>query len=284
MRKTPATCWLAPWAGLLLGTSQAAWTSTPAPRVDATVQVAGHPMHYQLYGKGTPLLLLHGGGNTISGSFANQIAYFAPKRLLIAPEQIGQGRTPDVQGDWSYAAMAEQTVALLDYLKIPRADIIGYSDGGIVGLLIASRYPQRVRHLVVTGANTAAGNQALTPEVIASDTIYDPDKDLVGRLFYEQTTADPPEHFAVFARKLHKLWDTQPLPGDLPAEQLAKIRAPTIVMAGDHDVVRREHTQAIARSIPGATLMIVPNTGHDTLQSRAATLDPLIERFIDGAL
>ncbi|MFT3906923.1 MAG: alpha/beta hydrolase [Steroidobacteraceae bacterium] len=251
------------------------------PGSDATVVVGGHPMHYQLYGHGTPLLLLHGGGNTIAGSFSHQLAYFAAEHLIIAPEQVGQGKTPDTDQEWSYVAMAEQTVALLDQLKIPQVDVVGWSDGGIVGLLIASRYPERVRHLVVSGANTIPGATALTPDAMAGDASYDPSTDRDGRAAYTRTSADPPEHFPVFARKLHKLWDTQPLAGELGAEQLARIRAPTLVMAGDHDMINLEHTIGIYRAIPGARLMIVPGTGHDTLVSRPDWLNPIIAEFFD---
>jgi pimeloyl-ACP methyl ester carboxylesterase len=102
-----------------------------------------HRIYYETMGRGRPLLMLHGGGNTIHGSFEKQLDEFSKTHMVIAPEQIGHGHTPDVQGPLTYAAMAEDTAALLEQLKMRAVDVVGWSDGGNVALILAVRHPER---------------------------------------------------------------------------------------------------------------------------------------------
>src|SRR6185369_12743635 len=115
--------------------------------------VNNHRLYYETMGTGRPLVLLHGGGNTIHGSFDKQIAEFSKTHTIIAPEQIGHGHTPDIDGPLTYAAMAEDTAALLEQLKVRDADVVGWSDGGNIALILAVRHPDLVRRVVVSGAN-----------------------------------------------------------------------------------------------------------------------------------
>src|ERR1700760_4287151 len=116
-------------------------------------EVNGYRMYYETNGSGRPLLLLHGGGNSIHGSFSKQLDVFARTHAIIAPEQIGHGRTPDTEGPLTYGRMANDTAALLEQLHIKDADVVGWSDGGIVALILAVRHPELVRRVVVSGAN-----------------------------------------------------------------------------------------------------------------------------------
>ncbi len=115
--------------------------------------VAGYGMYYEEYGHGRPLVLLHGGLNTIAGSFARQIPEFARAHRVIAIEQAGHGHTPDARETLSYAQMAEDTADLLRQLNAAPADVVGWSDGGIIALVIATRHPELVRRLVISGAS-----------------------------------------------------------------------------------------------------------------------------------
>jgi pimeloyl-ACP methyl ester carboxylesterase len=236
-------------------------------------------MYYQIYGRGRPLLLLHGGMGTIEESFGRQIPFFARSRLVVAPEQVGHGRTHDVVGPLSYAAMAENTAALLDSLHIEHADVLGWSDGGDVGLILAARYPRLVRRLAVTGANITPAADSDTPEVLSEIQTWNPAEDTAGMARYRRLFADSSAHYVTFVEKMKQLWLTHPTPNELSAGILKRIRTPTLVMAGDQDVIRLEHTISIFRDLPEARLLIVPKSPHNTLREHADWLNPLIASF-----
>jgi pimeloyl-ACP methyl ester carboxylesterase len=120
------------------------------------VMVNGHSMYYEQYGVGRPIVLLHGGLHTIHLTFEQQIAAFAEQHQVIAIEQVGHGHSADRQGPFSYADMAEDTAALLRQLNITSADFVGWSDGGILSLMLVRRYPALVRRLAISGANPQA--------------------------------------------------------------------------------------------------------------------------------
>ncbi|MFL5494440.1 MAG: alpha/beta fold hydrolase [Gemmatimonadales bacterium] len=224
-------------------------------------------------------MLLHGGGTTVEESFSRQIPYFARSRLIVAPEQVGHGRTHDVAGPLSYMEMAEHTATLLDRLHIENADVLGWSDGGDVGLILAARHPRLVHRLAVTGANITPAADSDTPEVLTELQGWIPSEDKDGQARYERLFADSAAHFVVFAQKLKQLWLTHPTPDELSTGILKQIQIPTLVMAGDHDVVRLEHTIGIFRSLPRARLFIVPNSPHNTLNEHADWLNPVIASF-----
>src|SRR5439155_9129836 len=115
------------------------------------VSVNGLDMYYEAHGDGSPLLLLHGGSGSIPEKW---IPFFTPRFRLIAPEQMGHGRTADlIDRSFHYHDMAEDTVELMDQLGIESAVVVGYSDGGIIGLDMAVHHPERVTKFAVTGAN-----------------------------------------------------------------------------------------------------------------------------------
>jgi pimeloyl-ACP methyl ester carboxylesterase len=233
--------------------------TTTAP-VGHYATVAGYGMYYEEYGRGRPVVLLHGGLNTIAGSFARQIPVLARAHHVIAVEQVGHGHTADARETFTYAQMADDTAALLRQLNVAPADLVGWSDGGIIALVIARRYPDLVRRLVVSGVSVDVEGQrpedvqALRDESSAAGT----------------TVAD----------KVRQLWLT---PVVLAREDLARIEAPVLVVSGDRDIIRLEHTVEIYESLPNAELCILPGTGHDTFQSAADSLNPLILRFLGGA-
>jgi pimeloyl-ACP methyl ester carboxylesterase len=251
------------------------------PRHAGYVHVGSLRMYYQLYGKGRPLVLLHGGGGTIEESFADQIPYFARSRLVVAPEQVGHGRTQDSSGPLSYTTMAVHTAALLDSLHIAAADVLGWSDGGDVGLILAARYPRLVHRLAVTGANITPAADSDTPEVLAELQGWNPQNDKDGQERYARLFADSASHFVVFAEKLKQLWLTHPTDDELSTGILRQIQTPTLVMAGDRDIIRLEHTVSIFRSLPRARLLIVPDSPHKTLGTHPRWLNPLLAAFFE---
>ncbi len=261
---------------LVAGLALALWPGTraaAAPR-SAYVAVHGIRMYYETEGEGAQLVLLHGGaGNGMQ--FSHQRLEFARTHRLIVPDACAQGRTTDRPGPLSYHAMAEDVLALLDSLHVRRADIMGWSDGGVIGLDLAIHHPGRVVHLVTFGANFSPdglneADQAWNRSATA---------DSFGAGMRDGWTAlnPEPEHYAEAMRKILELWRT--LPRFTPRE-LAGIRARTLVCAGEHDVIRAEHTAALAHAIPRATLWIVPGASHSAMIERPDLVNPRVLAFL----
>lgn len=220
------------------------------------VLVNGIELYYETYGDpdAPPVLVLHGGLGFIE-SMHYQISALAGSRFVVAPDARGHGRTTDADVPITYERMAADTVRLMDRLGIARADIVGWSDGGIIGLIIAMEHPLRVRRLVAIGANYSIdGLSALPPEdASALGEVLAP-----ARSFYFDVAPDP-AHWDVFSGKVLRMWRTSP---NYSALDLARIEAPVLVMAGENDSIKRLHTEEMAQAIPDATLDIVPGASH----------------------
>jgi pimeloyl-ACP methyl ester carboxylesterase len=225
--------------------------------------IHGHRMNYAVCGQGSPLLLLHGGGDSGVHSFERQLDAFAQHHRIVAPDQAGQGRTPDVPGPLSYTAMMEDTAALLQNLELEQIDALGFSDGGILALMLAVRHPKLVRRLVISGVNIA-------PEGLNAQGLQ--------ALRAAQTPAP-----TTIEEKLGQLWATSPTEAELSPTLLNKIVQPVLVISGDRDAVTLEHTLRIFRALPKAQLCVLPGTGHGTFSGRADWLNPLIRDFLDRA-
>jgi pimeloyl-ACP methyl ester carboxylesterase len=223
--------------------------------------VNGHPLCYAERGRGRPLLLLHGGGDSGEGSFARQLDALGAGRLILAPDQVGQGATPAIPGPLSYRAMMEDTAALLGQLKISRTDAVGFSDGGILALMLAIHHPALVRRLVVAGANIAPSG--LTPAHLES--------------LRKAQKANPES----IGEKLAKLWFTSPLESEISPAALSAVAQPVLVICGDRDIVTLEHTLEIYRALPNAELCVLPGTGHGTFADRPEWLNPIIAEFLE---
>src|SRR5215203_3182793 len=212
--------------------------------------IRGFKMYAETYGAGQPVLIIHGGGGSIN-NFLYQIPYFSKKYKVIVADSRAQGNSKDEADSLSYEMMADDYAALLDQMKIESAFVIGWSDGGINGLLLAIRHPGKVKKLAVTGANlwpdtTAVFNdveQLVLPE-------YNSAKNMTDRT---------PQQKAGW--KLLRLLIEEP---HILLTDLQKILVPTLVIGGDHDVIKPEHTLLIAQNIPNSYLWIVPNSGHST--------------------
>jgi pimeloyl-ACP methyl ester carboxylesterase len=263
------------------GACQSADTVLPPPRETHYAQIGPLRMFYAVYGEGRPLLLLHGGSSTIEESFHGQLRFFSSHRLLIAPEQQGHGRTRDVNAPFDYVAMAENTAELLAQLRLTNVDVLGWSDGGIVGLLLAARHPNLVHRLVVTGASTLPLAEAFGPEVTSEIASWNAQADSQGLARYRRLFADSATHYSVFVGKLKTLWLEHPTPAELGPQVLGKITAPTLIVDGDRGSARLEHTVALFRSVPKAELFVVPGTGHDTLGERSNWLNLIVDSFFN---
>ena len=223
--------------------------------------VQGHRMAYAVHGNGPVVLFLHGGGDSAEHSFEQQIDVFAEHHRIVAPDQVGQGRTPDVTTPLSYTAMMKDTAALLQQLKLRHVDVFGWSDGGILAMMLAIRYPDLVHRLIVSGVNIAP--EGLNPDDLA---------ELRATQIKRPKTID---------EKLTRLWSTSPTAIELNLGLLAQIKQPTLLISGDRDAVTLEHTLKIFHALPNAELCVLPGTDHATFSGRAEWLNPLLVHFLD---
>jgi len=237
-----------------------------APEGSHWTQVNGHRLYYERYGAGRPMVLLHGGGESVRDSLGAVLPFFVAHHEVIAPEQVGHGHTPDIPGPLTYTAMMEDTAALLKQLNVRHADVVGWSDGGNVALILALRHPELVRRVVVSGANFA-------PEGLNPDEIADTKRQL------KRWQASKPDSFDV---KLLSMWLAAPTREELSQELLRGIEQPALVMVGDHDAIRFEHTLQLYRAMPHAELCVLPDTGHATFQDRPALTRMIVEHFLES--
>lgn len=250
-----------------------------APGAYATVN--GRRMHYEQHGQGRTVVLLHGGVSGIRSSFEQQLPLLAKDHRVIAVEQIGHGHTPDADIPFSYAQMAEDTSALLRSLKVQTADVIGWSDGGILALLLARRHPDLVRRVVVSGVNTRL---IMTPEEVKEIREATPQQlvDFLGpkpKEAYAAVSPDGAAHWPVVVKKVWDLWLT---PVILEKADLQAIQAPVLLVSGDKDSIPLDHTLEIFKTLPKAQLLVLPGTKHRTFQTAAGVLNPLLLNFLDS--
>ena len=230
---------------------------TPAPVAtdrSGHAPVNGISLYYAEYGEGSPVILLHG-GLANSDYWGNQIRALMPHHLVIVMDSRGHGRSTRDARPYGYDLMADDVVGLLDDLKIPRADVVGWSDGGILGLDLAMRHPDRVGRIFAFAANTVTSG--VTPGVEKNPTFAA----YIERAGHEyQRLSATPKQYDAFVDQISKMWADQPNWSDA---QLRAIKNPVLVVDGDHDeAINRPHTEYIARTIPGAGLLILPNVSH----------------------
>jgi pimeloyl-ACP methyl ester carboxylesterase len=223
--------------------------------------IHGHKIYYAVRGSGPKLVFLHGGGDSGERSFVHQLDVFSEHHHIVAPDQVGQGRTPDVPGALSYTAMMEDTAELLKVLNLQHVDVVGFSDGGILALMLAVRHPDLVRRLVISGVNIA-------PEGLRPDDL----EELRATQIPTPTTIE---------EKLAHLWLTSPTEAELNLGLLAKINQPVLVISGDRDATTLEHTLKIFHALPDAELCVLPGTDHATFSGRSEWLNPIISAFLD---
>jgi len=223
------------------------------------IQINGIQLYYETYGSGEPLIMLHGNGGSID-AFRNQIPFFQKYYQVIAIDSRLQGKSGGSPDTISYELMASDFCELLDQLNIQTANVLGWSDGGIDGILMAMNCPDRVKKLAASGANTVPDTTAL------SQTDLDEMKKV----------ATSPKSSAKEAA-LNQMMIDQP---NIAYADLGKIKCPVLIMAGDHDMIKAEHTLKIYQSIPGASLCIFPDSHHGVCQQHAELFNETVLRFL----
>jgi pimeloyl-ACP methyl ester carboxylesterase len=251
------------------------------------VEVGGSRLYVEVVGSGPPLLFLHGDLLFFQNNFARQRDYFASFRTVVGIDQQGHGHSPDRDRPLSYKQMAEDTAAVIQALAIGPVDVVGHSGGGNVALILGRDHPQLVRRIVVSGANLRPGlpqdelerRRQWSREQVAQKVREIADRlPPRFRLEYERVSPDGPAHWMTLVTKAYRMW-LEPV---MEAEDLRRIKAPVLVMAGDHDFTPIDETLEIHRNVPRGQLMILPGTGHGTLSERPELANRAIRDFIEG--
>lgn len=262
--------------------------ATPTGKSDyATVN--GLRMYYEERGSGPPLVLLHGGGSTVQTSFGAIIPILARTHHVIAPEQQTYGHSGDRPGPLTFEQMADDTAALLAQLGVAEADVLGFSNGGVVALQLAMRHPKVVRRLIVCSAYYA--RSGMPPQFWKGfDHASMADMPPPLRAAFTASAPDPAELPTRFSKQIVLMKTFR----DIPRASLHEIVAPSLVMVGDHDVMSVEHSAQLSRLLPHAELAVMPGSIHGTYLGAAEGARPgsplvglattMIESFLAGAL
>ena len=264
--------------------------ANPARRPDVTsgyVPVNGLDMYYEIHGDGSPLALFHGAMGTIDSCFAELMPALAATRQVVAVELQGHGHTADVDRPLSYQQMAADAAGLLEALGIEMADLVGYSLGGAVAMQLAMQHPGMVRRLVFAGG-TSYRRDGLYPEMLAEpDPAAD---DLTSSTWHQayQRVAPDPGRWPVLVAKNSELDRTF---AGWPDEDIQAMTTPMLLIIGDSDIVRPEHTMKMFRllgggvigdlaGLPVSQLAVLPGTSHVGLLDRADWLQSMILEFL----
>lgn len=235
------------------------WLSLPpTPTLPKAAQsgfapVNGIKVWYAVFGRGQPVLLLHG-GLANANYWGYQVRALQRHYRVVVMESRGHGRSSRNQEPYGYELMGSDVIVLLDYLKIKKAAIVGWSDGAIIGLDIAMKHPERVSRLFAFAANSDPSGVA----DIASSEVFNAYIARAGEE-YKRLSATPTQYKS-FVDEISKMWESQP---KWTASDLAAIKVPTWIVDGDHDeAIKRENTEFMAANIPGAGLLIQPEVSH----------------------
>jgi pimeloyl-ACP methyl ester carboxylesterase len=251
------------------------------------LNINGIGLYCEVDGEGEPVLLLHGGFCSLE-SLRELSDALVPRYRVHAFERPGHGRSPDIAEEYGYDRGLSDTVAFLDANALESVHVIGYSDGAILALLLALEHPERVRSVVSISGNldpTAFDRSAehehlsLSPGSPSSTTGAGASEERpdLERLHYDRLSPDGPEHAEVVLEKLFRLWTTEP---NIDPARLAGIGAPALIMAGDRDSIRPDHSLLIAASIPGARLCIVPAASHGLLAEQPRLISLVVGDFL----
>lgn len=222
--------------------------------------INGINLYYETYGSGEPLVMLHGNGGSIE-AFKKQIPFFEKQYKVIAIDSRLQGKSGGAVDTLSYEMMAADFAGLLDYLHVDSAYVLGWSDGGINGLILAMNFPGKVKKLAVTGANIVPDSTAFNVADIA---------DMKKTVLDSKTSQKN--------KTLNRMMIYQP---QIPYSDLKKIHCPVLVMAGDHDVIKAEHTLKIYQSLPVASLCIFPDSHHGVCQQHPVLFNETVSTFFN---
>jgi pimeloyl-ACP methyl ester carboxylesterase len=271
---------------VLLSTAVSAQAQKPTT---GYAPVNGLKMYYEIHGSGSgePLVLLHGSYMTISNNWTGWIGEFSKTRKVIAVEMQGHGRTADINRDFSYENLADDIAAMLEYLKIKQADLLGYSMGGGVAMQVAIRHREKVRKVVSVSAVFRHDGWVKEALDMFPQLTADAFKGSPIETEYKKLSPTPNE-FPKFVKRVIAM-DLKPY--DFGAGKLKATKAPFLFIHGDADGVRLDHISEMFRlkgdEIFGdmrprseSRLAVLPNTTHITLMEKGNAIIPMVNDFL----
>ena len=219
--------------------------------------------HYIEKGEGFPLILLHGNGEDVS-YFVHQMEPFAKHFHVIALDTRGHGQTPRGKAPFTIRQFAEDLLGFMDQHRIKKAHILGFSDGGNIAMVFALAHPERVEKLILNGANLDASGVKRSIQIPIE----------IGYRIVKLFAGKSPE-----AKKNAELLGLMVNDPNVKPEELARIQCPTLVIAGSKDMIKEGHTRLIARSIPGAQMVIIPGN-HFVANKNPDAFNEAVFRFL----
>ncbi|TXR50693.1 alpha/beta fold hydrolase [Phyllobacterium endophyticum] len=246
----------------------------PAAAKGGMASVNGIEMYYAVYGEGPPVLLIHGGLG-YADIWGAQVTDLAKDHMVIVADSRGHGRSTRNAEPFSYDLMASDYLALLDYLKVDKTALVGWSDGGIIGLDIAMKHPERLTKVFAHAANTKV--EGVDPNVM-KNKVFSAYIDKSGEVY--KNISPTPDQYDAFVEQISGMWASQPNWSD---EDLKKIKTPVAIVLGDHDeAITRAHTEYMAKTIPGAELIILKDTSHFAMLQDPEGYNKAVRDFIDN--
>lgn len=245
----------------------------PPPASTGMADVNGISMYYATYGAGDPVLLIHGGlGN--ADIWANQVIDLMADHLVIVADSRGHGRSTRNADPYGYDLMTADYVALLDALHIDKVDVVGWSDGGIIGIDMAMNYPARVDQVFAQAANITT--DGVDPDV-ATDAVFGA---YIAKMAVDYVAmSTTPAEFEPFVAQISNMWATEPNWTDA---QMAAITVPVQVVVGEYDeAILRPHSEHMAAVIHGAELVILPDASHFAMLQAPGEYTAAVRAFID---
>ena len=235
-------------------------------------EICGHQTWFaDSQGTGDPVLLLHGGLSDSELLLEPLGPVLGDRYRVLAFDRRGHGRTADTDAAFHYDDMVSETIAAIEKLIGGPAHLVGWSDGGIVALLVALRRPDLVRSLVLIGANYHFdGNMPTQPGGFGLKIIKER---------YAERSPDGVDHFAVVFKKSLAMFATEPT---LTTDDLRRISAPALVMVGDDDLITLAHTASLYESLPLSQLAVVPGTSHAVVLEKPELAGQLIRNFLNA--
>lgn len=229
------------------------------------MDVNGVKLYYEVYGTGEPLLLIHG-NNSFMGDFDKQIDTLRKRFMVIGLDSRGQGNSTDDTTRLTYELMAEDVNAFLDKLNLKNVNILGWSDGGNIALILAMHHPDKVKKMAIMGSVLFNNDESVTAET--NKLLRKQVKEMDAR------GVKPTD----INYRLKMLLLTEP---HINPDSLEKIKAPTLVMAGQYDVVKEKHTQLIAEKIPNSKLVIFKGADHEAPEKIPGLFNKTILDFFE---
>jgi pimeloyl-ACP methyl ester carboxylesterase len=246
--------------------------SLPVPTQAARAEVNGAAIWYAMFGAGPPVVLLHG-GLANSNYWGHQVPVLAQKHQVIVIDSRGHGRSTRDGKPYGYELMASDVLGVLDKLAIPKAAIVGWSDGAIIGLSLAMNHPDRVSRLFAFAANSdPTGVKDVDKSPVFQQFVTRAEKE------YEALSATPKD-YKEFVEEISGMWSKQPR---WTKTDLAKIKVPTWIVDADHDeAIERSNTEMMAEAIPRAGLLLQPEVSHFSMLQDPAQFTADLLRFLE---